>query len=63
MSTKKKTSAKKSSAKKSSEAEGTATAELTEAEILEMQDSMSSEWGEGAPRKAKAFWQIGRAHV
>ena len=56
MSTKKKTSAKKSSAKKSSEAEGTATAELTEAEILEMQDSMSSEWGEGAPRKAKAFW-------
>ena len=56
MSTKKKTSAKKSSAKKSSEAEGTATAELTEAEILEMQDSMSSEWGGGAPRKAKAFW-------
>ncbi|MGO1901808.1 MAG: ABC transporter ATP-binding protein [Brachybacterium sp.] len=30
--------------------------ELTESEILEMQDSMSSEWGEGAPRKAKAFW-------
>ena len=51
MSTKKKTSAKKSSA-----AEGTGTAELTESEILEMQDSMSSEWGEGAPRKAKAFW-------
>ncbi|MGP5322776.1 ABC transporter transmembrane domain-containing protein, partial [Brachybacterium paraconglomeratum] len=51
MSTKKKTSAKKSS-----EAKGTGTAELTEAEILEMQDSMSSEWGEGAPRKAKAFW-------
>ncbi|WP_141748093.1 ABC transporter ATP-binding protein, partial [Brachybacterium sp. HMSC06H03] len=47
---------KKTSAKKSSEAEGTGTAELTEAEILEMQDSMSSEWGEGAPRKAKAFW-------
>ena len=56
MSTRKKTSAKKSSAKKSSEAEGAGTAELTEAEILEMQDSMSSEWGEGAPRKAKAFW-------
>ncbi|WP_062947225.1 ABC transporter ATP-binding protein [Brachybacterium sp. sponge] len=51
MSTKKKTSAKKSS-----EAKGVGTAELTEAEILEMQDSMSSEWGEGAPRKAKAFW-------
>ncbi|WP_010549327.1 ABC transporter ATP-binding protein [Brachybacterium paraconglomeratum] len=51
MSTKKKTSAKKSS-----EAKGTGTAELTESEILEMQDSMSSEWGEGAPRKAKAFW-------
>ena len=47
---------KKTSAKKSSEAAGTGTAELTEAEILEMQDSMSSEWGEGAPRKAKAFW-------
>ncbi|WP_422115797.1 ABC transporter ATP-binding protein [Brachybacterium sp. UNK5269] len=30
--------------------------ELTEAEILEMQDSMSNEWGEAAPRKAKAFW-------
>jgi ATP-binding cassette subfamily B multidrug efflux pump len=30
--------------------------ELTDSEILEMQDSMSSEWGEGAPRKAKAFW-------
>jgi len=53
---KKKTSAKKTSAKKSSEAKGAGTAELTEAEILEMQDSMSSEWGEGAPRKAKAFW-------
>ncbi len=47
---------KKTSAKKSSEAKGTGTAELTESEILEMQDSMSSEWGEGAPRKAKAFW-------
>ncbi|MEE1650671.1 ABC transporter ATP-binding protein [Brachybacterium sp. J144] len=46
MSAKKKTSAKESAA----------SAELTEAEILEMQDSMSSEWGEGAPRKAKAFW-------
>ncbi|MEO2096897.1 MAG: ABC transporter ATP-binding protein, partial [Brachybacterium sp.] len=53
---KKKTSAKKTSAKKSSEAKGAGTAELTESEILEMQDSMSSEWGEGAPRKAKAFW-------
>ena len=52
----KKNSAKKNSAKKTSEAGGTGTAELTEAEILEMQDSMSSEWGEGAPRKAKAFW-------
>src|SRR5699024_2214447 len=31
-------------------------AELTEDEILEMQDSMSGEWGESAPRKAKAFW-------
>src|SRR5699024_1955779 len=31
-------------------------AELTEDEILEMQDSMSGEWGERAPRKAKAFW-------
>ncbi|WP_270408481.1 ABC transporter ATP-binding protein [Brachybacterium paraconglomeratum] len=49
-------STKKNSAKKTSEAGGTGTAELTEAEILEMQDSMSSEWGEGAPRKAKAFW-------
>ena len=47
---------KKTSAKNSSEAKGAGTAELTEAEILEMQDSMSSEWGEGAPRKAKAFW-------
>ncbi|TDP80011.1 ATP-binding cassette subfamily B protein [Brachybacterium sp. AG952] len=47
---------KKTSAKKFSEAKGAGTAELTEAEILEMQDSMSSEWGEGAPRKAKAFW-------
>ena len=56
MSAMKKTSAKKTSAKKSSEAKGAGTAELTEAEILEMQDSMSSEWGEGAPRKAKAFW-------
>ena len=56
MSTRKKTSAKKSSAKKSSEAKGAGTAELTESEILEMQDSMSSEWGEGAPRRAKAFW-------
>ncbi|MFE7603602.1 ABC transporter ATP-binding protein [Brachybacterium paraconglomeratum] len=56
MSAKKKTSAKKSSAKKSSEAKGAGTAELTESEILEMQDSMSSEWGEGAPRRAKAFW-------
>lgn len=32
------------------------TQELTEDEILQMQDSMSSEWGEAAPRKAKAFW-------
>ncbi|MEJ6541634.1 ABC transporter ATP-binding protein [Brachybacterium paraconglomeratum] len=56
MSTRKKTSAKKTSAKKSSEVEGAGTAELTESEILEMQDSMSSEWGEGAPRRAKAFW-------
>jgi len=47
---------KKTSATKSSQAKGTESAELTEAEILEMQDSMSSEWGEGAPRKAKAFW-------
>ncbi|MFC7375019.1 MULTISPECIES: ABC transporter ATP-binding protein [unclassified Brachybacterium] len=30
--------------------------ELTEDEILELQDSVSSEWGESAPRKAKAFW-------
>ena len=38
-----------------------ATAELTEDEILEMQDSMSGEWGESAPRKAKAFWpSLGR---
>ena len=35
---------------------GAAAADLTEAEILEMQDSMSGEWGESAPRKAKAFW-------
>lgn len=34
----------------------TGTEELTEDEILQMQDSMSSEWGESAPRKAKAFW-------
>ena len=32
------------------------TAELSEDEILEMQDSMGGEWGESAPRKAKAFW-------
>ncbi|GAA4518557.1 ABC transporter ATP-binding protein [Brachybacterium paraconglomeratum] len=48
----KKNAAEKTSAKKS----GAPAVELTEAEILEMQDSMSSEWGEGAPRKAKAFW-------
>ncbi|WP_114854140.1 ABC transporter ATP-binding protein [Brachybacterium sp. YJGR34] len=35
---------------------GSAPAELSEDEILEMQDSMSGEWGESAPRKAKAFW-------
>jgi ATP-binding cassette subfamily B protein len=46
-------SAKKNSRAKKGEVELT---ELTDAEILEMQDSMSSEWGEGAPRKAKAFW-------
>ncbi|GAA1489325.1 ABC transporter ATP-binding protein [Brachybacterium sacelli] len=40
----------------SSATAGNATADLTEAEILEMQDSMSGEWGESAPRKAKAFW-------
>src|SRR5699024_8512196 len=39
-----------------SEHRTSATAELTEDEILEMQDSVSSEWGESAPRKAKAFW-------
>ena len=33
-----------------------ATSTLSEDEILEMQDSMSGEWGESAPRKAKAFW-------
>ena len=48
----KKTPVKKGSATKT----GAAGAELTEAEILEMQDSMSSEWGESAPRKAKSFW-------
>jgi ATP-binding cassette subfamily B protein len=37
-------------------ARSTGTEELTEAEILEMQDSVPSEWGEAAPRKAKAFW-------
>ncbi|MGP9734926.1 ABC transporter ATP-binding protein [Brachybacterium sp. AOP42-C2-15] len=45
-------SEKKNSTKK----QDGSTAELTESEILEMQDSMSSEWGESAPRKAKAFW-------
>ncbi|WP_083713519.1 ABC transporter ATP-binding protein [Brachybacterium sp. P6-10-X1] len=44
------------SAKSPSAPAGRATADLTEAEILEMQDSMSGEWGESAPRKAKAFW-------
>ena len=48
-------SAKKQSSEKRA-AKNVGGAELTEAEILEMQDSMSSEWGEGAPRKAKAFW-------
>ena len=38
------------------DAASTAAAELSEEEILQMQDSMSSEWGESAPRKAKAFW-------
>ncbi|NMA78252.1 MAG: ABC transporter ATP-binding protein, partial [Actinomycetales bacterium] len=49
----KKNAAKKNAAKNTERTEPT---ELTESEILEMQDSMSSEWGEGAPRKAKAFW-------
>jgi len=55
MSAKKKDAAK--SAKKSTAKKGTTeSVELSEAEILEMQDSMSNEWGEAAPRKAKAFW-------
>ena len=49
--------AAKGSGAKSSGAKGSgAGAELTESEILEMQESMSGEWGEAAPRKAKAFW-------
>ncbi len=48
-------SAKQNSAR-ASEGSGAELTELTEREILEMQDSMSSEWGESAPRKAKAFW-------
>ncbi|MBB5833266.1 ABC transporter ATP-binding protein [Brachybacterium aquaticum] len=48
-------SAEKKREKKSAPATTTG-AELTDAEILEMQDSMTSEWGESAPRKAKAFW-------
>ncbi|MDN6303322.1 MAG: ABC transporter ATP-binding protein, partial [Brachybacterium sp.] len=44
------------SANKKSSSKGAELTELTETEILEMQDSMSSEWGESAPRKAKAFW-------
>ena len=55
MSAKKKDAAKKTSAKKAA-AKNAGGTELTEAEILEMQDSMSNEWGESAPRKAKAFW-------
>ena len=55
MSAKKKDAAKKTSAKKAA-AKDVELTELTEAEILEMQDSMSNEWGESAPRKAKAFW-------
>ena len=55
MSAKKKDAAKKTSAKKAA-AKDVELTELTEAEILEMQDSMGSEWGESAPRKAKAFW-------
>ncbi|MGP5625775.1 ABC transporter transmembrane domain-containing protein [Brachybacterium alimentarium] len=41
---------------RSSNAAASGTGELSEAEILEMQDSMSGEWGDSAPRKAKAFW-------
>ena len=48
----KKTSRRRGDAHESAEAG----AELTESEILEMQESMSGEWGEAAPRKAKAFW-------
>ncbi|HEX7350502.1 ABC transporter transmembrane domain-containing protein [Brachybacterium sp.] len=60
MSAKRNTSARsaaKQDAKKGTATKGaTGSVELSEAEILEMQDSMSSEWGESAPRKAKAFW-------
>ncbi|MGO1181640.1 MAG: ABC transporter ATP-binding protein [Micrococcaceae bacterium] len=36
---------------------GDATVELSEEEILQMQDSISNDWGDGAaPRRAKAFW-------
>ena len=63
----KKTSRRRGDAHESAGAKGTgakgrgakgsgAGAELTESEILEMQESMSGEWGEAAPRKAKAFW-------
>ena len=63
----KKTSRRRGAAHESAGAKGTgakgrgakgsgAGAELTESEILEMQESMSGEWGEAAPRKAKAFW-------
>ncbi|WFP16406.1 ABC transporter ATP-binding protein [Citricoccus muralis] len=41
----------------SAEKKNESTVELSEEEILQMQDSVSTEWGEGgAPRKAKAFW-------
>ena len=54
MSEKKRTSARSTATKDT--AVTTSDADLTESEILEMQDSMSGEWGESAPRKAKAFW-------
>ncbi|MGO1408459.1 MAG: ABC transporter transmembrane domain-containing protein, partial [Brachybacterium sp.] len=44
------------SANKKSSSRDVDLTELAESEILEMQDSMSGEWGEAAPRKAKAFW-------
>ena len=44
----------------SAPAAGTAQQDLTDDEIVQMQDSMENEWGGGPPRKAKAFWPSAR---